>query len=113
MRRRTTTPSTSKIPAATAWRSVTGNANRFRRPSVAPGSFHWNIVCLKRSVPMSEHKITLEWKRESENFTYESSNRDHEWVFEGGARVSASAAPAYRGNPALVNPEEALVAALS
>ena len=62
---------------------------------------------------MSEHKITLEWKRESESFTYESYNRDHVLVFEGGARVSASAAPAYRGNPTLVNPEEALVAALS
>jgi organic hydroperoxide reductase OsmC/OhrA len=35
------------------------------------------------------------------------------WVFEGGARVPASAAPAYRGNPAHVNPEEGLVAALS
>jgi organic hydroperoxide reductase OsmC/OhrA len=34
-------------------------------------------------------------------------------VFEGGVRVPASAAPAYRGNPAHVNPEEALVAALS
>jgi organic hydroperoxide reductase OsmC/OhrA len=62
---------------------------------------------------MSEHKITLEWKRESENFSYESYNRDHVLVFEGGARVPASAAPAYRGNPAHVNPEEGLVAALS
>ena len=62
---------------------------------------------------MSEHKITLEWKRESENFSYESYNRDHVLVFEGGARVSASAAPAYRGNPAHVNPEEGFVAALS
>jgi organic hydroperoxide reductase OsmC/OhrA len=62
---------------------------------------------------MAEHKITLEWKRESESFTYESYNRDHELIFEGGARVPASAAPAYRGNPTLVNPEEALVAALS
>jgi len=34
-------------------------------------------------------------------------------VFEGGSRVTASAAPAYRGNPAHVNPEEGLVAALS
>jgi organic hydroperoxide reductase OsmC/OhrA len=34
-------------------------------------------------------------------------------VFEGGARIPASAAPAYRGNPAHVNPEEGLVAALS
>ncbi|HTK86553.1 MAG TPA: OsmC family protein [Nitrospiraceae bacterium] len=62
---------------------------------------------------MSEHKITLEWKRESENFSYESYNRDHMLVFEGGTRVPASAAPAYRGNPAHVNPEEGLVAALS
>jgi organic hydroperoxide reductase OsmC/OhrA len=35
------------------------------------------------------------------------------WVFEGGAQVSASAAPAYRGDPAKVHPEDALVAALS
>jgi organic hydroperoxide reductase OsmC/OhrA len=62
---------------------------------------------------MSEHKVTLEWKRGTEDFSYESYNRDHVLVFEGGARVPASAAPAYRGNPAHVNPEEALVAALS
>jgi organic hydroperoxide reductase OsmC/OhrA len=62
---------------------------------------------------MSEHKISLEWKRESESFSYESYNRDHVSVFEGGARISASAAPAYRGNPAPVNSEEGLIAALS
>jgi organic hydroperoxide reductase OsmC/OhrA len=62
---------------------------------------------------MSEHKIGLEWKRESERFTYDTYNRDHIVTFEGGARVPASAAPAYRGNPALVNPEEGFVAALS
>lgn len=62
---------------------------------------------------MSEHKVGLEWKRESERFTYDTYNRDHVVVFEGGARISASAAPAYRGNPALVNPEDGLVAALS
>ena len=62
---------------------------------------------------MAEHKMTLEWKRETESFTYDTYNRDHVWVFDGGARVPASAAPAYRGNPAQVNPEDALVAALS
>ena len=62
---------------------------------------------------MSEHKITLEWKRGTEGFSYESYTRDHVLVFEGGVRVPASAAPAYRGNPAHVNPEEGLVAALS
>ena len=45
---------------------------------------------------MAEHKITLEWKRETESFTYDSYNRDHVLVFDGGARVPASAAPAYR-----------------
>ncbi|HNP61195.1 MAG TPA: OsmC family protein [Nitrospirales bacterium] len=62
---------------------------------------------------MSEHKITVEWKRASEDFSYESYNRDHILVFEGGVRVPASAVPAYGGNPAHVNPEEAFVAALS
>jgi organic hydroperoxide reductase OsmC/OhrA len=62
---------------------------------------------------MSEHKVALEWKRETESFAYESYNRDHVVAFEGGVRVPASAAPDFRGNPAQVNPEEALVAALS
>ncbi len=62
---------------------------------------------------MSEHKISLEWKRGTEDFTYESYTRDHVLVFDGGVRVPASAAPAYRGNSAHVNPEEGLVAALS
>jgi organic hydroperoxide reductase OsmC/OhrA len=62
---------------------------------------------------MPEYKVTLEWKRGMEGFSYESYNRDHVLIFEGGARVSASAAPAYRGNPAHVNPEEGFVAALS
>jgi organic hydroperoxide reductase OsmC/OhrA len=62
---------------------------------------------------MSEHKVTLEWKGATEGFSYESYNRDHVLVFEGGARIPASAAPAYRGNPAHVNPEGGLVAALS
>ena len=62
---------------------------------------------------MSEHKVTLEWKREAADFSYESYNRDHVLIFEGGVRVPASAAPAYRGNPAHVNPEDAFVATLS
>ena len=62
---------------------------------------------------MSEHKATIEWKRETENFSYESYGRDHIVVFDGGVRVPASAAPAYRGNPAHMNPESALVGALS
>jgi len=64
----------------------------------------------KEVAPLSEHKITLEWERETDSFSYESHNRDHVVIFEGGVRVPA---PAYRGNASHVNPEEALVAALS
>ena len=62
---------------------------------------------------MSQHAITLEWKRESADFGYQTYNRDHDWRFDGGATVRASAAPAYLGNPQLVDPEEAFIASLS
>jgi organic hydroperoxide reductase OsmC/OhrA len=61
---------------------------------------------------MSEHRVTVRWRRTSPDFTYESYNRDHDWVF-AGVQVPASAAPAYRGTPERVDPEEAFVASLS
>jgi organic hydroperoxide reductase OsmC/OhrA len=62
---------------------------------------------------MSEHKAIVEWNRGTEPFSYETYNRDHVVTFDGGIRMPASAAPAYRGNPGHVDPESALVAALS
>lgn len=62
---------------------------------------------------MSEHRATIRWRRATPGFGYEEYSRDHGWSFDGGAEVRASAAPAYRGSPAGVDPEEALVAALS
>jgi len=62
---------------------------------------------------MSEHKITLTWKRGDTPFEYQKYSRDHTWKFEGGHEMQASAAPAYLGNPKLVDPEEAFVASLS
>jgi organic hydroperoxide reductase OsmC/OhrA len=62
---------------------------------------------------MSEHKITLTWKRGDLPFEYQKYSRDHTWSFDGGHEMQASAAPAYLGNPKLVDPEEAFVAALS
>jgi organic hydroperoxide reductase OsmC/OhrA len=70
------------------------------------------IEC-REDFAMSEHKATVEWKRGTEKFSYESYNRDHVVMFDGGVRVPASAAPAYRGNPGHVDPESGLVAALS
>jgi organic hydroperoxide reductase OsmC/OhrA len=62
---------------------------------------------------MSEHKISLEWKRATPDFQYQTYNRDHTWKFDGGHGMQASAAPAYLGNPKNVDPEEAFVASLS
>jgi len=62
---------------------------------------------------MSEHRVNLRWERGSSEFTYETYPRDHRWAFDGGATVRVTAAPAYKGNPELVDPEEAFVAALS
>jgi organic hydroperoxide reductase OsmC/OhrA len=59
-----------------------------------------------------EHHATILWRRSSETFTYDSYNRAHEWRFYS-ATVAASAAPAFRGDATLVNPEEAFVASLS
>jgi len=62
---------------------------------------------------MSEHKVTLTWKRGDAPFDYQKYPRDHTWKFDGGHEMTASAAPAYLGNPKNVDPEEAYVASLS
>jgi organic hydroperoxide reductase OsmC/OhrA len=62
---------------------------------------------------MSEHTVTVEWKRETPDFAYETYNRDHDWSFDAGITVRASANPAYQGNERCVDPEEAFVASLS
>jgi organic hydroperoxide reductase OsmC/OhrA len=62
---------------------------------------------------MSEHKVTLRWERGGAEFSYQKYPRDHTWSFDGGHTMTATAAPAYLGNPANVDPEEAFVASLS
>lgn len=62
---------------------------------------------------MSEHRATIVWDRQETPFTYKEYTRDHLWKFEGGSEVAASATPKYLGNEALVDPEQAFVAALS
>ncbi len=61
---------------------------------------------------MSEHHAKIDWQRSSADFTYMTYNRAHEWQFTG-TKVPASAAKEYRGDENRVNPEDALVAALS
>lgn len=62
---------------------------------------------------MSEHRTSLVWRRTSADFTYATFNRDHTVRTGSGTTVPASASAEYRGHPDRVNPEEALVFALS
>ena len=62
---------------------------------------------------MSEHKVSVTWKRNTPDFSYETYDRTHDWRFEGGTAVTATAAPEFKGNPDLVDPESAFVASLS
>lgn len=62
---------------------------------------------------MSEHTISLLWKNKTQQLDYKTYSRDHTWTFENGQVINASAAPAFFGNHDCVDPEQALVAALS
>ena len=76
-----------------------------------------SVVAASQRVPyinnMSQHKVTLKWERGSAEFSYQKYSRDHTWSFDGGHTMTATAAPAYLGDPTLVDPEEAFVASLS
>jgi organic hydroperoxide reductase OsmC/OhrA len=66
---------------------------------------------------MSEHKATITWKRQGPDFLKGKFSREHDWSFDGGFTVPASASPsvvpAPWSNPAHVDPEEAFVASIS
>jgi organic hydroperoxide reductase OsmC/OhrA len=64
--------------------------------------------------PMTEHHAAIRWANPGSTLDHDSFSRDHEWSFKGGrVVVPGSAAPAYKGSAAAVDPEDALVAALS
>lgn len=67
---------------------------------------------------MASYEANIRWRRQAqEPFTDNRYSRAHEWVFDGGATVRASASPhevkAPLSDPAGVDPEEAFIAALS
>ena len=62
---------------------------------------------------MSKHLARISWQRQTPGFSLPDYNRDHEWEFPGGVSLEASAAVAYHGHEARVDPEQALVAAVS
>ena len=66
---------------------------------------------------MSEHNATIRWQRSGSEFHRGHYSRAHEWRFDGGSIVPASASPdivpAPWSDASAVDPEEAFVAALS
>lgn len=66
---------------------------------------------------MKPHTATVRWDRgEGEAFTDLRFGRGHEWSFDGGTRVRASASPDVvprYADPSGIDPEEAFVASLS
>jgi organic hydroperoxide reductase OsmC/OhrA len=62
---------------------------------------------------LGEHRIALRWSDGGKPFTYEAYPREHEIIFKDGQSMTASAAPAYRGDGVHGDPEDLLVAALS
>jgi organic hydroperoxide reductase OsmC/OhrA len=66
---------------------------------------------------MAEHKATITWERNGQSFTDRRYSRGHVWQFDEGVKVAASSSPHNVPLPwsvaAAVDPEEALVAAVS
>lgn len=66
---------------------------------------------------MHTYEATVTWRRGEQKFSDKRYSRAHEWTFDGGARVPASSSPLSVPLPmsdaASVDPEEALVAAVS
>lgn len=66
---------------------------------------------------MATYGCTVEWSRGDEAFSDRKYSRAHQWRFDGGAVVPGSSSPhSVRppySDPSAVDPEEALVAAVS
>ena len=66
---------------------------------------------------MSEYAATIRWQRGTQSFTDDKYSRGHQWEFDGGTTVPASASPEIVPVPMSVaenvDPEEAFVASLS
>lgn len=66
---------------------------------------------------MKQFLATVAWQRGSQPFSDKRYSRAHAWSFDGGLQLPASSSPLSvplpMSDPAAIDPEEALVAALS
>jgi len=62
---------------------------------------------------MSEHRAAIRWKRSSSDFTYQSYNRAYDIDAGLPSPIAGSSAPEFLGHADRLDPERALVTALS
>ena len=62
---------------------------------------------------MSEFRSRVDWTRQDPDFHVDTYRRDHQIAYGSGLVAAASSAPEYKGAADRLNPEEALVGALS
>lgn len=66
---------------------------------------------------MSNYNATIKWLRNSQDFVAKKYSRAHEWIFDGGTIIPASASPHIVPSPwsveSHVDPEEAFIASVS
>lgn len=66
---------------------------------------------------MNQHIATVRWVRHGPNFLQRRYSREHEWIFDGGLTVPASASPHIVAAPwssaTAIDPEEAYIASVS
>jgi organic hydroperoxide reductase OsmC/OhrA len=62
---------------------------------------------------MAEHKVAIEWHRDTPDFVYETYDRTYIITYSGGNKIQASNPLEYFGNAEFPNPEELLISALS
>lgn len=61
---------------------------------------------------MDKFIVNIDWQRSSDDFKYETFNRSHIIYVSGDQTIHNSAAPEYKGDADMTNPEELLAASL-
>lgn len=62
---------------------------------------------------MSSFKFTVDWNNRGNDFNYDTYDRNHQITFDGGQKITNSAAPDFKGDAKATNPEELIGAALA
>jgi organic hydroperoxide reductase OsmC/OhrA len=67
----------------------------------------------KTGAVVSEHRIGLQWSRNGGPFARGNYDSSHEVRYSGGQQLKIGPSPELGGNPALADPEQMLLSALS